>query len=261
MIDFVNEIEGFNDELKAILTAKRIGQIERTIQPDFNMWDLDRVSDVDVSRFDQPPWKRLFRIYTKMRYGTHGGTPLYAFARGLVPITLRQFDVRWDHRRKHLIFPVRWQNRIIGYQRRVTVTEDEAFGKYRNSAGLPRLRIFYWTRQWIDDEGFPPLLVEGVLDALRAVQFGWKHVVHPFGCKVSPIQREWLQRLMRHYTTLYVAFDNDREGRDAERALSLGIRVPKKHWGGVSDIGGLTKTQFWLSMRDAGWTQGGDWTR
>lgn len=258
MIDFVREIENYDNELQALLMAKRISHLERVTTPDFNQWDLHRKPDRDLSPFTRPAWNRLHHEYVEQGTKTYTrdpfrGSPSYAFARGLLPRTLKAFGVLWDARRKHVIFPVRWQGKVVGYQRRVTLLEDEALTAYRSSMGLPRKRIVYWSKQWSDGETFPPLLVEGVFDALRAWQHGWKHVVHPFGCRLSDIQRAWLEHLKKQHGRLYVAMDNDEEGRDAESKLTFARTVPKRAWGANDDVGALTKHQFWTSMEDAGW--------
>lgn len=252
IIDFVNEIEGYDNELKALLTAKRISHTERMILPDFNMWDLNTKPDRNIDRFERPPWEKLYSAYENRNYE---GCPEYAFFRGLKPQTLKQFDVRWDPQRKHLIFPVKWQGKIIGFQRRVTTKEDEALSVYRSSMGLPRKRILYWTKQWTDDGGYPPLLVEGVIDVLKAWQYGWLHVLHSFGCRLSEIQKEWLKNLQVRYKKLYAAMDHDTEGHDAEKKLIFATIVPKRAWKNKEDVGALTKQEFWQSLRDAGYEE------
>jgi len=134
----------------------------------------------------------------------------------------------YDRFRDRLLFPIYDQRgRVIAFGGRA-LGEDKA--KYLNSPETPlfhkgrELFNFDQARKHVDPE--PMLVVEGYMDALMLVQFGFENVVASLGTAVTPVQ---LQRLFKSTPQLVMCFDGDPAGqRAAWRTLGQALPLMEK---------------------------------
>ncbi len=185
-----------------------------------------------LRRFVDPDWSR---VSGKARYIVE--------KRGVAPEVLKLFRVLWDPQRQAVIFPVLWEGRWVGYQARFVVGESN----YVFAVGTPR--VLYYSREYGVEPEHPLLVVEGVIDALKAVTYGWTHVAATFGTSFSASQLEFLSRFQR----VLVCMDNDAAGHKAARELlgRLGGRVILCFPIGGTDVGDMDRKSFWKTVKHA----------
>lgn len=121
-----------------------------------------------------------------------------------------------DRFRGRLIFPISdARGRVAGFGGRAL--NDSTMPKYLNSPETPffnkreLLFALFQARQAIREAGFA-VVVEGYLDALTAHQFGFCNVVASLGTSLT---REQARLLLRHTSTVLIAYDSDAAGAAA----------------------------------------------
>lgn len=121
-----------------------------------------------------------------------------------------------DRFRGRLIFPISdVRGRVAGFGGRVL--DDSTMPKYLNSPETPffnkreLLFALFQARHAIREAGFA-VVVEGYLDALTAHQFGLCNVVASLGTSLT---REQARLLLRHTSTVLIAYDSDAAGTAA----------------------------------------------
>ncbi|HIE12921.1 MAG TPA: DNA primase [Desulfotomaculum sp.] len=121
-----------------------------------------------------------------------------------------------DRFRGRLIFPISdARGRVAGFGGRAL--DDSTMPKYLNSPETPffnkreLLFALFQARQAIHETGFS-VIVEGYLDALTAHQFGFCNVVASLGTSLT---REQARLLLRHTSTVFIAYDSDAAGNAA----------------------------------------------
>lgn len=232
LFDFVERVEGTSG-IDTILAA----------------WDASQSSDVrppvlETRRFTPAVFRNMVRPVWEEARGSVG----YALRRGISPDVLRTFRVLWDPVRKATVFPVRWRGRWVGYQARFL---GEGPSKYVFSVGFPRREALYLSAEYGVEPRHPLLLVEGVFDVLRAVTYGWTYVAATFGATVSDQQLAYLREEVRG--RVIVCMDGDEAGMRAHATLAraLGSRYVYAMPLGAKDVGGMSRAQFWKTMKVA----------
>lgn len=183
-----------------------------------------------------------FNTLPKPRWLTIGSN--YMLDRGFDFRTLSHFDVRLNPSSTHpVIIPLYQGNRFAGYVSR------------RTDAGEPR----YWY-----NKGFmrrdtlvgkvvdgPVLVVEGIMDLMKAWQFGYHNSCAILGWKCAVHQ---LRLISAVQTSLICALDSDAAGeRGYEYLRSKFKRVRRfKFKKGVKDVGAInSKKAFWEGIEKA----------
>ncbi len=212
-------------------------------------WDASQSADVEPP----PPVGRrftpeVFRSMVRPCWERVTGAAGYAVRRGIAPEVLRAFRVLWDPVRKMTVFPIRWRGRWVGYQAR---TLGEGPSKYVFSVGFPRREVLYLSTEYGVEPRHPLLLVEGVFDALRAVTHGWTYVAATFGATLTDQQIAYLREEVRG--RVIVCMDGDEAGMQANVVLArvLGSRYVYAMPLGSKDVGGMSRQQFWKTMKTA----------
>ncbi|MEW6447375.1 MAG: DNA primase [Bacillota bacterium] len=121
-----------------------------------------------------------------------------------------------DRFRGRLVFPISdARGKVTGFGGRAL--EDSITPKYLNSPETPfftkreLLFALFQARQAIREAGFA-VVVEGYLDAITAHQFGFCNVVASLGTSLT---REQARVLLRHTSTVLIAYDSDAAGTAA----------------------------------------------
>lgn len=129
--------------------------------------------------------------------------------------------------RDRLMFPIHdRQQRIIGFGGRVLAQAEGP--KYLNSPETPLFHKgseLYGLCQAIQHNQQPGyfLIVEGYLDLLTLVQYGFTHAVATLGTATT---KQHLERLFRYSQTVIFCFDGDTAGKKAAwRALEIALTV------------------------------------
>jgi len=128
--------------------------------------------------------------------------------------TIKDFNIRYHAGFDALILPINNKHgEQMGYVRRNLSSEP----KYMNAKGLDvSSLVFPWDKLTVDDR--PLIIVEGLFDAVRAHQEGYKAVATLGGS----IKRKQLRILGEYGTKVVLCPDKDREGlRIAERNIEM----------------------------------------
>jgi len=149
----------------------------------------------------------------ELPYGTF---PAWKYPEALAYLETRKIGVRAVFRHElryapygpcahRILFPIRWNSRLVGYQGRCIVKHcrdcrKKEHPKYIFSTGFPAARVFYPQRHLCRAR---ILLVEGVIPALR---FGG---LATFGKKLTSAQLALLKANQRVIREVILAFDHD----------------------------------------------------
>lgn len=117
--------------------------------------------------------------------------------------------------------------------------DDSKEDKYRNNTGLRKTKYLPGYKR---EDSSQVLIVEGMLDALRALQHGEKEVYALLGCHPSKEQIRILKSLQEKGKKIIWATDNDKPGIAAyNEAIAAGIECKRFVFPeGVKDIGDIT---------------------
>lgn len=175
----------------------------------------------------------------------------YLKQRGITNDSVNQFGLRYHRGFNSIIIPIYKNKQLMGsVQRRILGNP-----KYINSAGMDKDRILYPFDHFQPSDDNKVILVEGLLDAIKAHQGGIHNVVSTFGGNVSQYQIRDLGSLAR---TVVICPDKDDAGlRMAERTtkmlqkLGLGVEYTfaqgkfHKDFGDMTDFTSLEYHSYW----------------
>ncbi len=154
--------------------------------------------------------------------------------RGFRRSTLQAFDVRLtDGGDYPVVFPVFQNGSMIGWVKRRI---DGGKRKYLYNDNFPGHTAMAYHK--VNDT--PCVVVEGVLDYMKAAQFGAGHCAALLGWKIKPAQVEYLKS--RGVEEVVCALDNTLTGEQGEEELELHFRkvhtlnYPGKHRKDVADL-------------------------
>ena len=233
VIDFISRIDNI-DRLKAVSKLSNIminGKIviaknvmfKKFLEKKITTRDYIDLAHDDFNSFEKPDWN----------YNN------YLTKRNLTPEILDNFKVRMDLNSEHkFVIPLYDNNKFRGYIKRC---EDSRSGKYLYNKGFERKRFL------IGRYGYGVIFVcEGILDYLKAYQFGVRNICCLLGWKASSTHIFILQKYSKE---LIVALDNDERGGDGTGYLADNFKIkrfvyPKN----VKDICEMSKEQFTKSM-------------
>lgn len=161
----------------------------------------------------------------------------YLLRRGFSPETLRWFDVRENRGSVYpIVIPIHEQGVFRGYvARRI----DGGEPKYRYSYRLPKSLTV--AGSW--EAGRPILVVEGMLDLLKAWEFGYTRSGALLGWACS----KWQAEKLNACSVVICATDNDAAGERGFRRLQQMVRRPVVRFPfppGVKDLGELRYRQW-----------------
>lgn len=135
----------------------------------------------------------------------------------------RHYGIRWDERKRAWITPIHDpEGRLLGWQSKA---QDGRF--FRNfPAGVAKGKTLFGLAQF--PHGEAAVLLESPLDVARLYSAGFEGGLSSYGVHFTDVQ----MRILSEVTDkLIAAFDNDKEGRLAERLLLYGDRkAGRKAW-------------------------------
>ena len=139
----------------------------------------------------------------------------YLSRRKITKDTIKAFDIKYHLGYDALIIPINdREGNLISYLRRNLSSNP----KYMNAKGMDVSRLVFPYDKFEEVNG-QLILVEGIFDAIRAHQEGFKNVVATIG---GEIKRNQLKILMEHCREIVLCPDRDTEGvRLAEKNLKL----------------------------------------
>lgn len=196
LIDLISQIEKVN-KLKATIIANKIskGNFSSTLRDSFYSEErvVDKVALLERSKlfFDglsAPSWNTIKHHYL--------------FTRGFASNTLKEFDVRINQSSNYpIIIPIYEEGVFKGYILRRTDSEEP---KYLFSRGFDKHHTIVGNMFMT-----PILVVEGILDLMKARQYGFKNVCALLGWSASVYQ---LEKISKSSRKIICALDNDKAG-------------------------------------------------
>lgn len=164
----------------------------------------------------------------------------YMRKRGFSPKTLMKAGAKVTYNASYgLVFPMLDNGKFKGWVCRTMVKEIEAKRKYLYNEGFSRATTLvgsYGSKSYV-------FVVEGYMDRLKFVQFGYENVVAILGWKMSDEQIAKLKAA--GIKTVVSALDNDECGRKGTRFLQRHFGVVRFcYLKGVKDPGDMTKETF-----------------
>jgi DNA primase len=230
VIDFISRIDNIN-RLKA---AKKLSEIsannsginkslmfKKFIETTLTTKEYIELARNEFKKFIKPDWN----------YEDN-----YLLKRGFNANILDDFNVRMDIDSDHpIVIPLLENNRFRGFVKRSTGgnTPD----KYMYNKGFKRGRFL--TGRY----GYGIIFVtEGILDYLKAYQYGVRNICCLLGYKASS---QHIDILKRYSKELIVALDNDKKGVEGTEFLSQYFKISRFIYpNGVKDICEMQKEQF-----------------
>ena len=175
----------------------------------------------------------------------------YLAKRGITNESVNVFGLRYYQDFNSIVVPIYQNQKLVGSVQRRIVGNP----KYINSPGMNKDRILYpFDHVKVDKHG-RIILVEGLLDAIKAHQGGISNVVTTFGGSVSQHQARMLGSLTR---TVVICPDKDAAGirmahRTTEMLHELGLNVEytfaqgekNKDFGDMDDFTSLEYHSYW----------------
>jgi DNA primase len=231
IIDFVARYEGITT-LQATTTIAKILKISSSSLPieikNKNKIDYKKQALEQFNSYIKPDW-----TYSKNYLGD----------RGFSPKILKDMDIRLNPISDYFfIIPLLENDKFVGFVRR---TKDNRPNKYMYNYGFKRNEVLIGGYQ----KGKILFLVEGVLDYVRARQYGVKNVATLLGWKASEKQ---ITKIKNITDKIVVALDNDKKGKEGTKWLEKYFKVlqftyPK----GVKDIGEIKKEDLIKGLKEA----------
>ncbi len=222
-VKLISKLTGKND-LQALMS---IGSL--TVRSNEVVDKIDQLDDAHEQFYSlsKPSWDVIKRHYM-------------IDERGISNSTLRHFDVRINASSEYpIIWPVMEGRVFKGY---VTRRIDKDEPKYLYNKGFARRStVFGKLKPGI------VMVVEGSLDLMSAIQFGFRNTCCTLGAKVT---EEQAGKIRKGADVVICAFDNDRAGEEGFYELKqsqkhvVRLRMPK----GVNDVNEMTKDQFWNQL-------------
>ena len=167
----------------------------------------------------------------------------YFSKRGITVETIKHFKVRVATRSAFpLVFPMMMGKRFIGYQSRRI---KEGSPKYIINFGFQRGKTI---NEWGIEPNKRVLVVEGIIDFLKAWQFGIKNVVSLQGWRVTRTQANIINNLNPKEVVL--ATDNDHTREKAIDEFERHFRrFSVMDFGDKNDIGEMSEEEFKKCLR------------
>lgn len=150
----------------------------------------------------------------------------YLSERGIDKTTIKAAGLLFDERKKRVIFPWFWDNKLVGATGRTILESEERKGKkilaYFN---LQKGKVLYVPSGRLIEK-HSVILVEGEIDALKVYQSGFKNVAALGHGRFSDQVRTLLVNLP--VRSLILFYDSDRRGREllAETAIKMETICP-----------------------------------
>ncbi len=224
IIDFVAQHEKVN-RLQAI---KKIHQLGGNNGNNIIKQAIKKEVDKDLLR-------KAYKIYKMAESPDWANIPNYLVdKRGIEPEVLNTLGVKLDIYKQHsYLIPIRDNGRFAGYVR----TREGQEPKYLYSKGLKRKQIL-----WGSYKPGIVFVTEGVIDYIKAYQFGQRNIVCLMGWKASDIQVEKLKGVT---DKIVCALDNDDKGKEGAEYLRKHFNMVEFPYSkGIKDIGEMSKKQF-----------------
>lgn len=166
--------------------------------------------------------------------------PNYLKGRGFKAKTLDKFNVRMDADSDYkIIIPLYENGKFRGFVRRRV---DSGPNKYLNNKGFKRGNFL------IGNYGYGVIFVtEGILDYLKAFQYGVRNICCLLGCKASSTH---IFILKKYCKEVIAALDNDERGGEGIDYLNKFFKVKRFAYPqGIKDICEMTEKQFVESIK------------
>lgn len=194
----------------------------------------------------------------------------YPISRGFDKDVISEFEIGFANspldtkeadRAKGMVYPGRMivpirdeENSLVGFSGRLATNDTnilDALGKYRNAVDFQKGACLYnlnRAKNFMESEYPIPnslVLVEGFMDVIRAAQFSGFNFVATMGTIILP---EQLDLIIKHTSTVVLAYDEDKAGREATTKIYKQLKnycdvyvlkVPEK------DVGAVSFDQFW----------------
>jgi len=193
------------------------------------------------SSFKKIDWWSLPKIHPIIQY--------FVKERELHRATLEAFDVRLANSADYpVVFPIRMGSEFVGYVKR-RITEGKKKYLYNSGFEAEKCLAYYCT-----NHKAPCLIVEGIIDHLKAAQFGWEHCAALLSWKLKPAQEEWLKK--HRVREVVCALDNPAISPTGKKGLGLlknafgSVRSFKYPGAFRKDIADLNVNEFWAGMPD-----------
>lgn len=181
-------------------------------------------------------WTKEAYIEYKNLYKPNWEMPNYLTGRGFTPDFLSKFGVKINPLSDYkFIIPLKQNSRFKGFVRR---TEDDRENKYINNRGFKRNKVLIgsYSKGRI-------FVAEGILDYMKAVQFGIQNICCLLGWKASKFH---INLLKKNTNTIIAALDNDKRGGEGTKFLkkyfnTIEFPYPKN----IKDIGEMNEKMFY----------------
>jgi DNA primase len=200
-----------------------------------------RLSDEELlatwRRFHAVDWLTISGAHPVMRYMER---------RGFTRETLQGFDVRLSESAEYpVVLPILMGDKFVGFVKRRI--DDVEVKKYLYNDGFSASRSMAYARTGKADL----LVVEGMLDYMKAAQFGYKHIAALLSWRATDEQILWLQS--RKIKRLISALDNTPTGEEGTSRLHEFFEVKRFVFPGRhrKDVGDVDVAQFWMGVMKA----------
>lgn len=229
LIDFVSKVENTN----RLLATQKITQIENKFgdgeEIDFDEIQVDhdkllKNAEKFFNRLSMPDWNMM--------------SEHYMLNRGFEPKILKEFNVKINHHSTHeIVIPLYENGKFKGYVSRRTDNDEP---KYLYNRGFKRKDTL--VGNLMKDH---ILVVEGIMDWMKAKQYGIKNVCALLGWKAS----DYHIKVIKEYLDgkIISALDNDEPGERGSRLLKrkFGNKYERFNFrDNVHDIGEIEREEF-----------------
>ena len=234
----IKQVSGL-DELKVMMMVEKLRKKGGKV-PEVVVKEKGEVPDLSPLTY----FKRFSRINWDAPAEMGNGRYKEYFAkRGVWIDTVKHFKVRVATRSAFpLVFPMMMRNKFIGFQsRRIT----EGSPKYIINYGFQRGK---YVNEWGLIANKKILVVEGIIDFLKAWQYGVTNVVSLQGWRVSKTQANYINDF--HPKEVVIATDADHTREDAIVEFERHFRkVSVLDFMGKKDIGEMSQREFKQCLR------------
>lgn len=182
---------------------------------------LKDVVSNDVRQYIRPDPERLSQ-YQASLFADEKALSYLKIERALAEETIKHFNLGYDKERDAIVIPVFKNKELVNLRYRIITPKDRQ-PKYLQEKDC---EVWMYNEQGID-EGLKKqavLIVEGEFDCMSVWQSGIKNVVSPASGKDS--YGIWLE-LLDPISEIYIAYDNDKPGKDASYKFAERVGVEK----------------------------------
>lgn len=175
----------------------------------------------DVRSYIRPSVEHMERLKQNL-FATEHALSYLRVDRGFAEDTIKYFSLGYDFDKDAIAIPVYKNNELINIRYRY-LNPKEKQGKYSQEKDC---EVWLYHEQGIDTglKKGAVLVVEGEFDCMSAWQAGIKNVVSPASGKDS--YGVWLE-LLDPIPSVYIAYDNDKAGKDASYKFAERIGIEK----------------------------------